>query len=498
MKKLLVILSLAALVFGCAAPQQEHSALKPEVRFKDGKLRIAQFTDVHWSDEESDARLPHIISSVVRSENPDLIVFTGDVVTGIPVKEGWTKFVELMHGLGIPYAVTMGNHDPEAPSTSDPTVVWERQETRDSIFSILETSHLFVGERGPSNLQGMGNYVVPVLASDGSDKVGALLYCMDSYDYYTGYGFAGSYGWFSFEQILWYREQSRSYTEANGGRPLPALAFFHIPLPEHAAVKPLEGTIGNMPENVYSGDVNSGMFCSMFEMGDVMGVFVGHDHNNDYIGQLGRIALGYGKSTGVDSYGQFEKGGRIIDIYEGQRYFDTWLCNENGVRENKYYYPSAVSDAEAEKYEIHPAHDVQPQEKGVAYRYYEGPFVSVMNFETEGKLMEEGVMPAFDISGAKASDHFGYEFDCWFEAPQTDLYKFHMSSDDGAVLTIDGKVVIDLDGSHSTEHKAGQIRLEKGFHEFELRYFDDSDRERFIIEVVGRRLNGFEDRLFIR
>ena len=31
----------------------------------------------------------------------------------------------------------------------------------------------------------------------------------------------------------WYVESSVGYTERNGGKPLPSLAFFHIPFPEY-------------------------------------------------------------------------------------------------------------------------------------------------------------------------------------------------------------------------------------------------------------------------
>lgn len=499
MRKFLIMLSFAAIVCACAAPQQENEARhRPEVRFKDGKLKIVQFTDVHWDNRQSDVRLPQIMGSVLAAEKPDIIIFTGDVVTGGPVVENWTKFVDYMHGIGIPYAVVMGNHDPETHSVADGSVQWSRQATRDTIFTILEKSPLFLGEKGPAELQGMGNYVLPVLASDGSDNIGGLLYCMDSYDYAENTEFAGEYGWFSFDQINWYRNQSKAYAEANGGKPVPSFAFFHIPLPEYAEIKTFERTLGNRSEGVYAGGLNSGMFSSMYEMGDVMGVFVGHDHNNDYIGLYGGIALAYGKATGVDTYGDNVKGGRVIIMYEGQRYFETWLRDEYGNKMDMFYYPSGISDEEIAKYEEHPAHDVIPAEKGVSYTYYEGPFKSVRKFEEEGKVVEKGVMPAFDISDAKSQNQFGYEFDCWFYAPESDVYDFRLSSDDGAVITIDGEVVVDLDSSHSLRHKSGAIRLEKGYHEFELRYFDDSAGQELAISVLSRRISGFEDRIYVR
>lgn len=348
MKKIIIVATALAMLFACNAPQKDNSVRDnvPEIRFKDGRLRIAQFTDVHWhagwEDKRSDEFLPALIKSVAESQKPDVLVFTGDVVTEIPVMQGWKQFVDLMHEIGLPYAVVMGNHDPEAGTrpTNDGKEVWTAQQTRDSIFTYLEKSPLFIGEKGPSDIKGMGNYVVPVLASDGSSKVQSLLYCMDSNDYTDDERISDSYGWFTYDQIEWYRQQSQAYTEANGGAPLPALAFFHIPLPEHDLIKSNPETIGNRLETVCCAGINSGMFYSMFDMKDVMGVFVGHDHNNDYIGEYHGIALAYGKATGIDTYGDYVKGARIIEMHEGERTFDTWLISENG-REGDYTYPAA-------------------------------------------------------------------------------------------------------------------------------------------------------------
>lgn len=49
-----------------------------------------------------------------------------------------------------------------------------------------------------------------------------------------------------------------------------------------------------------------------------MGVFVGHDHDNDFIGIDKGIALGYGRVTGADAYGELTRGARIIELYEDQ------------------------------------------------------------------------------------------------------------------------------------------------------------------------------------
>jgi hypothetical protein len=67
------------------------------------------------------------------------------------------------------------------------------------------------------------------------------------------------------------------------------------------------------------------MFTAMLECKDVMGIFVGHDHDNNYIGCLNNICLAYGNVTGRECYGRIGRGARVIELYEGKRKFDTWI-----------------------------------------------------------------------------------------------------------------------------------------------------------------------------
>ena len=137
-----------------------------------GEFKVAQFTDIHWTPgiAESEVQVPQMIDKIVKTEHPDVLIFTGDIVTAKPAMDAWKSFAKMCEQWGIPYAVTMGNHDPEMTS-------------RDSIFTFLQSQPLFIGEKGPKDFTGMGNYVLPVLASDGSNKANALLYCIDSNDY---------------------------------------------------------------------------------------------------------------------------------------------------------------------------------------------------------------------------------------------------------------------------------------------------------------------------
>jgi hypothetical protein len=41
----------------------------------------------------------------------------------------------------------------------------------------------------------------------------------------------------------------------------------------------------------------------MLDRGDVLGIFVGHDHVNDFVGNYFGIRLGYSGNTGFGTYG---------------------------------------------------------------------------------------------------------------------------------------------------------------------------------------------------
>jgi hypothetical protein len=146
-------------------------------------------------------------------------------------------------------------------------------------------------------------------------------------------------------------------------------------------------------------------------MQDVMGVFVGHDHDNDYIGMEHDIALAFGRVTGADAYGEFERGARVIELHEGAFRFDTWIRTPSS-KAFTYYFPSGLSSVDEENMKYFQAKSVQPQKQGVAYNYYQGTFKRTNQIASATKA-EEGTMRNISITGALAEDHFAYEFRTW-------------------------------------------------------------------------------------
>ena len=100
--------------------------------------------------------------------------------------------------------------------------------------------------------------------------------------------------------------------------------------------------------------------------------------------------------------------------------------------------------------------------------------------------MKEGVLNNFIINEARSEDHFGYDFRSYIKIPKKGVYYFDIASDDGSRLFIDGKEIIDNDGSHSQEFVAGKVALDEGFHEMRVLYFEDYMGQSLKIKITDR------------
>jgi hypothetical protein len=254
------------------------------------------------------------------------VIFTGDVIFGKPAEEGYRTIMNLVSKRNIPFAVTFGNHDDESGLS--------RRQLMDILYTIpgnlTDTTE---------NLSGVSNFVLSVMSADGK-KEERIIYCLDSNSYCEVPGIKG-YDYIKYDQIDWYRKQSEEIRKRNNNDTIPALAFFHIPLPEfkEAASDEWVKLVGTRMEGVCSPTVNSGMFVAMKEMGDVNGVFVGHDHNNDYALWFNDIVLAYGRYTGGSTvYGDLPNGARVIVLTEGDKGFESYIVTAGGEVSNRISY----------------------------------------------------------------------------------------------------------------------------------------------------------------
>ncbi|MCR5042267.1 MAG: metallophosphoesterase [Clostridia bacterium] len=354
MKKTVSILLCLALILIASSPSASFASDAPELSFDaNGEFRILQITDTQ--DDAYPARdLETFLTLAIGSTQPDLIVFTGDLVEDTrygdivsdnrPLLEGVVvktlsgeidvektranieKAVKAVFGVfesfGIPYLIALGNNDHRCGIDNS---VWLE------IFSAYP--HCVVFDESPDE-SGRLDYRLSVKGTDGADKLD--LYIMDS----GGNGIGE-------EQIEWYCEESARLAEERGSV-LPALWFQHIPVAEvgnlfvpcditTTGARMADGgwytlnsdTASGFNLTGYAPGGSSAVFESWKANGDVIGAFFGHMHVDGFTGTYDGVTLGLTYGCEFTKPGPY--GFRTIDLNEEDAAgFKTDLYTYNG------------------------------------------------------------------------------------------------------------------------------------------------------------------------
>lgn len=118
----------------------------------------------------------------------------------------------------------------------------------------------------------------------------------------------------------------------------------------------------------------------------------------------------------------------------------------------------------------------------LAYRYYEGTWQELPNFETLTPLAE-GTTEGFDLGVAKRENDMALRFEGELRLEAAGDYVFYLTSDDGARLWIDDRLVVDNDGIHPPETKEGRSTLTKGPHRFVAAVFNQGGGVELEVEM---------------
>lgn len=299
----------------------------------DHKFKIMQIADTQEIPAVSPDTLS-LINNALDREKPDLVIFTGDQIKGYSkkfkkdpaiIESTIDILVEPIAKRNIPFMVTYGNHDAQCGV-----------DNRGQYKFYAKYDNFISGDL--RNSDDVGTADIQIYSST-EDKPVFELYIIDSHGKAKdGAGYAPV----DKEQIEWYVSR-REQLKAENGDYLPSLVFQHIPVPEFFDVikKVPKGTKSAVPaygahENEYfvlndetiaeggfmlespaSPDVNTGEFETMSEKGDVLGIYVGHDHNNSFVVKYKGVDLGYTQGAGFNVYGPGEnRGVRIFELDE--------------------------------------------------------------------------------------------------------------------------------------------------------------------------------------
>lgn len=303
------------------------------------------------------------MNTLLDTETPDLVVLNGDMITGENTYlENSTEYLDKIVGpiaqRNIPFATTYGNHDINYNLSTQ--ALFEREKR---LWPALSHTQKWVN----NDNAGVSNYYIPVYSSHTSDLFGpsALLYFFDSKGgkafqqldadgnqiQVPGVVDQSVVDWFTQTNALfkrWYR------------RPIPSLAFVHIPTYASSAAQLTGAGIDNHTAPGINDDCcptgtqgidSSGnwdgsdipFMQALLNTEGLIAVFSGHDHGNDWCykwnSQLdgmnfagNGLDICFGRHTGYGGYGDWTRGGRQIRLRESmlkEKAVETWVRLED-------------------------------------------------------------------------------------------------------------------------------------------------------------------------
>lgn len=275
------------------------------------RCRDVLSSEFHYCSDLNTSRFLH---RMIQAEKPDFIAFTGDNIFGTSTPDAAESMIRAFAPVmdsGLPWAAVLGNHDQESSMT--------RQELMSFIslmdYSVSQINPSSADGRIVTDIDGFGNYDLRVYGAAGSQMANTSvlnLYFLDSGDREVVRGIR-TYGWIKESQLRWLRSVSKQcqgqkelldqFSAASPSASTPALAFFHIPIPE---IRQLYNRkiVGQFQEAAACSIVNAGALQTFISMGDVKAAFMGHDHTNDFCGNLHGIWFCYGGGFGYHGYGK--------------------------------------------------------------------------------------------------------------------------------------------------------------------------------------------------
>jgi hexosaminidase len=108
---------------------------------------------------------------------------------------------------------------------------------------------------------------------------------------------------------------------------------------------------------------------------------------------------------------------------------------------------------------------------GLICSWYKGSFESTLKIPVDNATGRARV-PGIIVPKEAEAPVFALKYTGYINVPAEDIYNFYLTSDDGSVLRIANREVVNNDGLHSSKEKSGQVALKKGLHKMELDFVE--------------------------
>ena len=377
------------MAFAMAATMIPFSAIKSSATYNGtfsfddkGKFTVMQISDIQ-DNADVDGTVLSMITKAIARYSPDLVILTGDNVTGnlltASFQSSVDEFLAPLLNTGTKFAVTFGNHDEEGISPS--------KSTQYSYY--MSHGGSCAVDMDVSALDGVGNGVIPIYPYGQNSGTPAFqLYVMDSGD-----GASSGYDCCYTSQINYYIQRSITYPT------VPSLWYMHIPVCDYytaGMTKVPSGTAnsytgngtpwssnawilnpsmidwtksgGSTVADIYkeppcpanqdtyqsTAHRSSSTYGSLtnyqawVNYGNMLGCYVGHDHQNSFVlTTADGIDFGYCKAATLNSYNDGNPGLRVFELSSDGTYTTKSVTN-NDLQYNVGDYTAlnnAINDA---------------------------------------------------------------------------------------------------------------------------------------------------------
>jgi len=290
--------------------------LAPSLSFQfneKGEFTIVQFTDFHYCENTTlDVDIQQTQRKILEIVKPDLAVISGDGLCpnqafyfDLFKKHGvaancWKKMTDPFVEAKVPYAYTLGNHDGDGDMTNL------------DLIRLDQTNPYSLKNKSPG-ITDSPTFYIPIFSKQVEGQLAANVWVLDT-NRRDCNGTKETYGCIEENVLDWYDKESADM-KAKYGEDVHHIAFYHVPIPEYIDIFNSEDFYGETDEKVCCPTVNTGFFARAKKNGDITGMFVGHDHSNNFGGWLDGIELVYGQNSGHGSYGG-ARGARVIKLKE--------------------------------------------------------------------------------------------------------------------------------------------------------------------------------------
>lgn len=151
-------------------------------------------------------------------------------------------------------------------------------------------------------------------------------------------------------------------------------------------------------------------------------------------------------------------------------------------------FSSRKSSLSLKKSGLQPPISVKSEVKGLKFKYYEGEWNNIPDY-TSLLPVFEGIASQAKLSDIKhREDYFSCTYEGFVNIPSSGLHTFYLNSDDGSKLYLNGALLIDHDGDHSSMDKKGEALLQAGKHKIRIEYFEKSGSQDLEVGLIDSKL----------